>query len=105
MRKNAMDSHAVISSLPLSEPDRSEFIKAANFVFERIIDRIEPKNPKLTRALWDPASYVDECLLTPDMLPISRDYALSLIDAFLVHHVVDLAVEADELEDQPPKLN
>lgn len=97
MRKNRMDSHALISTLPLTEPDRSEFIETANIVFEKVIDRIEAENPELTKALWDPVYYVDHHLLTPDMLPISRDYALSLIEAFLVHHVVDLAVEADKL--------
>ncbi|MGJ7042758.1 hypothetical protein J2Y63_006041 [Shinella sp. BE166] len=104
MRKNAMDSHVVISALPLTEPDRSKFIETANLVFERVVDRIEPDNLQLTRSLWDPDRYVDHHLLSPDMLPISRDYALSLIDAFF-HHVIDLAVEADKLMDRPPKLN
>ena len=57
-----MDSHAVISALPLAEPDRSDFIETANLVFERVIDRIEPENRQLTRSLWDPARYVDHHL-------------------------------------------
>jgi hypothetical protein len=32
-------------------------------------------------------------------LPTSKDYALSLIDAFLVGHVIQLAAEADENAD------
>jgi len=32
-----------------------------------------------------------------DMLSISNDYALSLIGALLVHHVIELAVEANKL--------
>lgn len=104
MRKYVMDSHAVISALPLTEPDRSEFIEIANVAFERVVDRIEPKNRKLTRALWSPAHYIDHILLTPEMLPISRKYALSLIDAFLVHHVIDLTLEADNI-DRAPALN
>ncbi|GGH27400.1 hypothetical protein FAZ19_18950 [Sphingobacterium alkalisoli] len=88
---------AKISSLPLTEEDRQEFIEAANRSFDRIMKRIEPDNPELTRSLWDAERYIDEELLRPDMLPIDRDYALSLIEAFLVHHVIGLAVKADEL--------
>jgi hypothetical protein len=101
MRNSAVDPHALISALPLAEPDRSEFIETAKIVFERIVERIEPRNAEVTRALWDPERYVDEFLLTEDMLPIARGYALSLIDAFLVHHVIDLAMEADEIASRP----
>ena len=73
----------------------SKFIDAANKVFESVLFRIEPQNPEATCKLWNPEEYVDE-LLTEDMLPISQDYALSLIDAFLVHHVIGLAVQADK---------
>lgn len=86
-----------ISSLPLSLEDRKEFIDVANRSFERVIIRIEPDNPELTRSLWDVKRYIDQEFLNPDMLPIDRDYALSLIDAFLVHHVIGLAAKADEL--------
>lgn len=86
-----------ITSLPLSKTDRAEFIDAANSVFESVVERIEPNNPALTRKLWDAENYVDNHLLSDDMLPISKDYALSLIDAFLVHHVIELATEADRL--------
>ncbi|KSV67275.1 hypothetical protein N182_34145 [Sinorhizobium sp. GL2] len=100
-----MDSHAIITSLPLSGDDRAEFVRAANAVFENVIERIEPNHPKVTRSLWDADGYVDHHLLNEGMLPISRDYALSLIDAFLVHHVINLAVEADRLVANPPSLN
>lgn len=85
-----------ITSLPLGAADRAEFIETANAVFEVVLDRIEAQDPEATRRLWDAGHYVDHVLLDDDMLPISRDYALSLIDAFLVHHVIDLAVQADE---------
>lgn len=84
-----------ISTLPLVGADRVEFIETANLVFENVLDRIEPQNPHLVRKLWDAEKYIDEILLKPDMLPINLDYALSLIDAFLVHHVIALAVETD----------
>ena len=58
-----------------------------------------PRNPEQTRKLWNAEDYVDN-MLTKDMLPISRDYALSLIDAFLVHHVLGLATQADEMAKQ-----
>jgi hypothetical protein len=84
-----------ITALPLEPPDRAAFIQAANAAFEMVMERMEPDNPVATRKLWDAGRYVDYELLRPDMLPIDRDYALSLIDAFLVHHVLDLALEAD----------
>lgn len=86
-----------ITSLPLNQKDRAEFIEAANEVFEHVLERMEPRNPELTRKLWNAEDYVDDGLLTEDMLPISKDYALSLIDAFLVHHVLGLATQADKM--------
>lgn len=86
-----------ISSLPINEEYREEFINAANQSFERTFKHIEPDNPELTRKLWDAEQYIDEELLRPDMLPISKDYALSLIESFLVGHVIQLASEADEM--------
>ena len=85
-----------ITALLLDQSDRAEFVEAANKVFEAVLDRIEPQNPEATRRLWSAEHYVDKLLLTDDMLPIDRAYALSLIEAFLVHHVVDLVVQADE---------
>lgn len=90
-----MDSHVVIASLPVAGADRTVLIEAANAAFERVIDRIEPANEQLTRALWDAESYVDN-EITADMLPISRDEAAYIVDVFLVHHVIGLAVAADE---------
>lgn len=84
-----------ITSLPLSKADHVEFVKTANDVFEAIMERVEPNNPELTRKLWDAEDYVNT-FLTEDMLPISKGYALSLINAFLVQHVIGLAVQADK---------
>jgi hypothetical protein len=84
-----------ISALPLSESDRKEFIEIANKKFENILETIEPTHPELVRKLWNPGQYIDE-VLKPDMLPIDRDYALSLIEAFLIHNVIDLATETDK---------
>lgn len=74
---------------------RKKFIKVANSVFEHVVEAIEPQHPHLVRELWDTEKYIDDMLLRPDMLPIDLDYALSLIGAFLVHHVIALAVETD----------
>jgi hypothetical protein len=87
---------AQITALPLADPDRAEFIETANEVFEAVLEQIEAENPEAIRKLWNAEHYVVKILLTADMLPIDRAYALSLIDAFLVHHVIDLAVQADE---------
>jgi hypothetical protein len=85
-----------IISLPLEGIVRQEFIETANEVFNDVLDRIESKHPKLIRRMWNAESYIDNELLKPEMLPIDYYYALSLIDAFLVHHVIALAVETDE---------
>ena len=85
-----------ISSLPLKEDERDEFIKAANQSFESVFKHIEPKNPILTRSLWNAEKFINEVVLTPYKLPLDHDYALSLIDAALVHHVNDLATQADK---------
>lgn len=84
-----------IFELPLPESDRIEFIDVANKKFENILERIEHTHPKLVRKLWNPKEYIDE-VLKPDILPIDKDYALSLVESFLIHHVIGLATEADE---------
>ncbi|MGG7539390.1 hypothetical protein [Rhizobium sp. 12,4] len=99
-----MDSHATITSVPVGGADRAALIEAANTVFEKIIDRIEPENEDLTRSLWDAGHYIDNHLFQEGMLPMTRDYAVYLIDGFLVHYVIDLATEADELVANPPAL-
>lgn len=85
-----------ITALPVDEAYRKEAIELANSTFEMVMRRIEPDNPKETRSLWDAEDYVDNHHLNDDMLPIDSEYALSLIEAFLVHHVIGLAVEADK---------
>ena len=91
-----------ITRLPLEGTDRAEFIKAANAVFEQVLKDIEPEHVQTTKALWDVDRYIDHHLFEPKMTPIDRDYALSLIDAFLPQHIIGPAVEADEFEDDPP---
>jgi len=85
-----------ITILPLNKDEREEFIETANQSFKRVFERIEPENPALTRSLWDAEKYIDDEILTPDNLPIDRDYAFSLVDAFMVGHVIQLAVKADD---------
>lgn len=104
LKKNEMENKITgkITALPLVGEERIEFINAANEVFEKVLERLEPENPNLIRKLWDAEKYIDESLLRPDMLPIDHDYALSLIDAFLVHRVIELD---DETHDQSVNLN
>jgi hypothetical protein len=85
----------LITSLPVDDAYRKEAIELASSTFEMVMRRIEPDNPVETRRLWDAAEYVDYHHLNSDMLPIDSEYALSLIEAFLVHYVIDLAVQAD----------
>ena len=89
-----MKSKIKITTLPLVARDREDFIEVANEKFEDIMRAIEPEHPALVRKLWNAGQYIDN-VLKPDMLPIDRDYALSLIEAFLVHHVIYLATETD----------
>jgi hypothetical protein len=84
-----------ITALPLGEPERTEFIKTANQVFEMVLERLELDNPGPVRKLWDAEEYVDNGLLREDMLPISFEYASSLIEAFLVHHVLRLIEQVE----------
>jgi len=95
-----MDSHAVIEALPVTGDERAALIEIANRVFEKVIDRIEPENESLTRELWDPGDYIDNHFFQDGMLPMKLDYADYLIGAFLVHHVIDLAVQADRADEQ-----
>lgn len=85
-----------IISLPLSELDRVEFIEKANRVFEAILWRIIPRNPGKILKLWNAENYIDN-MLAKEMFPISRNYALSLIDISLVHHVLGLVLQTDQM--------
>lgn len=85
-----------ISSLPLDKEYREKFIETANQSFERVFKRLEPENPELTHLLWDAEKFIDKVILTPDKLPVDLNYALSLVESFMVGHVIQLAVEADE---------
>jgi hypothetical protein len=90
------EKREIIASLPLLPAERGDLIVSAKRAFERVLDRMEPDHPQKIRDLWNVADYVDNHLLGEGMLPISYNYALSLIDAFLVHHVIDLAGRADK---------
>ena len=90
-----------ITALPLSKKDRADFIKAANKIFEEIFELMEPRSPEETRKLWDAGEYVDN-FLQEDILPISRDYVLSMIEPRLVGHIATLATEADRKMGLPP---
>lgn len=86
-----------ITSLPLEKQVRDEFIEKAKSVFETVMLRMKPRHPEIIRKLWNPEFYVDKVILSNDMLPIDREYALSMIDTFLVHDVLELAIQADKI--------
>lgn len=90
MKQQHVKHTTTITSLPLDNEDRAEFIETANKAFETVLRRMEPQDPDAIRKVWDAAYYVDHHLIGDGMLPIDRDYALSLIDAFLVHYVLEL---------------
>lgn len=86
-----------ISKLPLNVDFRAEAIDVANAAFERVFEGIEPDNPKMTRKLWNAEKHVDEDHFSQENLPIDSEYALSLIEAFMLSHVVGLAAIADKM--------
>lgn len=86
-----------VSKLPLDVDFRAEAIDIANAAFERVFDGIEPENPKMTRKLWNAEKHVDEDHFSQENLPIDSEYALSLIEAFMLSHVVGLATTADKM--------
>ncbi len=90
-------TEAMITALPLSEDDRGEFLECANTRFERVLARMEPADEESVRRLWNAEGYLNTILA--DKLPISRKEALGLVEAFMVIHVADLAVSADEFTD------
>ncbi|WP_170761947.1 hypothetical protein [Ruegeria lacuscaerulensis] len=83
-----------ITAVPLTGALRREAIRIANHAFERALWRMEAENPKLAMKLWDVESYVNNTI-TEDMLPIETDYGLSLLEAFMIHTALDIAMEAD----------
>lgn len=100
-----MDPRATITSLPVGGAERAALIAAANATFEVVIDRIEPENEELTRSLWDAGHYIDHHFFKDEMVPMTVEYATYLIEAFLVHHVIGLAVDADKLAQAGPVPN
>ncbi|SIT77174.1 hypothetical protein SAMN05421665_0513 [Yoonia rosea] len=86
-----------INKLPLDVDFRAEAIEVANAAFERVFDGIEPNNPEMTRKLWNAEKHIDDDHFSPENLPIDSDYALSLIEAFMLSHVVGLATTADKM--------
>jgi hypothetical protein len=87
----------LITAFPVDAEYREEAIALANATFKKVMRRIEPNHPEKTRSLWDAEKYIDDHHLSADMLPIDSEYALSLIEAFLVHYVIKLAVQADDM--------
>ena len=86
-----------ITELPLTGFLRKEAVSTANEAFARALGRMEARNPRDARRTWDAEAYVDR-VLTPDMLPIDTDYALSLFESFIVKEAIDAAVD-DDAED------
>ena len=98
MKQQQVKRSSKITSHPLDAEDRAEFIQTANKAFETVLNRMEPENPEAIRKLWDAGYYVDHNLIGDGMLPIDRDYALSLIDAFLVHYILELIGQAKAIK-------
>jgi len=82
---------------PTIEEYRQQAIELANSTFEMAMRRIEPDNPELTRSLWDVEDYIDNRHLEQNMVPDDPEISLSFIEATLWHHVVELAVQADDM--------
>ncbi len=88
-----------ITSLPLTGALRQEAIRIANFAFEDAMYRMEVKNLTRARERWDVEAYVDKTI-SGDMIPIGTSYGLSLLEAFMIHDALYIAMGADEEESQ-----
>lgn len=89
-----------VRELPLDPDFRAEAINVANAAFERVFAGIGPENPEMTRKLWNAEQHVDVDHFSEENLPINSEYALSLIEAFMLSHVVGLATTADKMADR-----
>lgn len=100
-KKKAKKTSRKIEKLPLNKRDRKKIIDTANEAFEHVFDRIEPENPELTRKLWNVDQYIDNEVLKAERLPIDWDYALSMVEAFMLGYTAALAGQADDQARQP----
>lgn len=89
LRKKKKKKAVEITTLPMKGIRLKKFIEAANWKFEDLMETMEPEHPETIRKLWNPEVYINQ-VITPDKLPIDRNYALSLVEAFLIHHFIDL---------------
>lgn len=79
-----------ITQLPVTDQLRVEFLSLANRTIVRVLERMEYPNPRAILDVWNPDTFVDGWLLQEHMLPIEQDYALSLVEAFMIHHALEL---------------
>jgi len=88
---------AKIEELPLKGALRSEAVAIAKLSFANALRRMEARNPRKAKSDWNAGEYVDR-ILTEDMLPIETDYALHLVEAFIVMDAVEAAAAADGVD-------
>ena len=96
MEPKRKNTNTQISAFPLAEADRKKFLQVANDKFERLLQMTGPRHPQLVRNLWNPEQHIND-VLKLDMLPMHRDYAISLIQAALFHSFIKMVAEADQL--------
>lgn len=87
----------MITEFPLTGALRKEAISVARESFARALGRMEARNPRKAMAGWDAGEYVDR-ILSADVGPIETDYALHLVEVFLVADAANAAAAADEAE-------
>mgnify|MGYP003576032709 CR=1 FL=1 len=96
-RKKKKKKAVEIIALPMKGIRLKKFIEVANWKFEDLMETMEPEHPEVIRRLWNAEAYVNQ-VITPDKLPIDRNYALSLVEAFLIHHFIDLDSSGDNVD-------
>ena len=77
-----------ITELPIGKPHRSILLEAAERAFTAAARRAGVA--RKVRPFWDASTYIDECLLPSDDLPVKVDDALYYMDAFMIYHVLAL---------------
>ncbi len=78
---------------------RQKAIRIANYAFEDAMYRMEVQNLTRARERWDVEAYVNKTI-SGDMIPIGTGYGLSLLEAFMIHEALHIAMGADEEENQ-----
>lgn len=76
-----------IETLPIQGEQRERLLNAATEAFMTAARRAGCV--RKVKSKWDPDAYLDE-FADEHQFPMDEEYLIYLIDAFMIHHVLDL---------------